>query len=904
MQPLLCFISGRNPLTGNFNTCKFKFVWRTYQKRVLDELQNHLEDDSLHIVAAPGSGKTVLGLETVIRLGRPALILSPTLTIRDQWADRFNDLFLKRPQEAENFVSKNMFSPKPLTSVTYQSLHSFVKENKDKNFSEKYFEILVLDEAHHLRISWWKSLVYFKEKMKKCRIIALTATPPYDVTFSEWERYTALCGPIDSEISVPELVKTGDLCFHRDYIFLSKPDQKNLKTLADYRRKIRELKEKIQRDEKFAKVVESHPWITDFENNMPESLGSPSSLASMLAFLEKHKSLCPSSNIDLRSAPKILTGGKGSLPEFDIYWLENLLNFAFFGDPSGHFLKSEEAGEIKKELERAGAVEKRKVLLVSNPKIKKMLVKNPGKLSSISEIARRESESLADKLRMVVLTDFICPSYLPKTESDLPELVKIGVVPIFETLRREGGALLKIGILCGKIVIVPKQAADALIRCLEEAGAEGAEKKIRPLKFDDRFVELKLDGRTKDHSVRAVTRIFTEGFLNILVGTKSLLGEGWDAPCINSLILASYVGSYMLSNQMRGRAIRIFQENPGKTANIWHLACVDPTAEDFGEDFTTLERRFLSFTGVALDKPVIRNGIKRMALDNYDISKEGLEEYNIFSLKKAMDRKSLEKDWNEALEGGSLLEEGLSLKKDSIKVTGLRTFILSETIKAFLFQGLGIGAFVFFNIVRNISFSGKAPLPCYFGIISAAMFFSLIFSSFYFLKALILYIKHGSLEKSLGQIGKCVLETLRDEDYLKTQFSKIKVQTKEEYGEVTVSLKGATLYEKTLFFNCLEEIFGAIRNPRYLLVRRSDFSGFLSFINQKFKRADYHNVPEILGKNRNSAGKFRRNWVKRAGKAFLVYTRNERGRMFLLKARDFAWSAGKIPRINRTNRWM
>ena len=30
-----------------------------------------------------------------------------------------------------------------------------------------------------------------------------------------------------------------------------------------------------------------------------------------------------------------------------------------------------------------------------------------------------------------------------------------------------------------------------------------------------------------------------------LVGTQALLGEGWDAPSVNTLVLASYVGSYM-----------------------------------------------------------------------------------------------------------------------------------------------------------------------------------------------------------------------------------------------------------------------------------------------------------------------------------------------------------------------
>ena len=43
-------------------------------------------------------------------------------------------------------------------------------------------------------------------------IIALTATPPYDVSPFE----SQLCGPVDAEVSVPELVLESDLCPHQD----------------------------------------------------------------------------------------------------------------------------------------------------------------------------------------------------------------------------------------------------------------------------------------------------------------------------------------------------------------------------------------------------------------------------------------------------------------------------------------------------------------------------------------------------------------------------------------------------------------------------------------------------------------------------------------------------------------
>lgn len=76
--------------------------------------------------------------------------------------------------------------------------------------------------------------------------------------------------------------------------------------------------------------------------------------------------------------------------------------------------------------------------------------------------------------------------------------------------------------------------------------------------------------------VSVMMEVFSLGGIQVLIGTNALLGEGWDAPIINALIIASYVSTFILPNQMRGRAIRTELGNPLKTANIWHLVCVDP----------------------------------------------------------------------------------------------------------------------------------------------------------------------------------------------------------------------------------------------------------------------------------------------------------------------------------------
>ena len=70
------------------------------------------------------------------------------------------------------------------------------------------------------------------------------------------------------------------------------------------------------------------------------------------------------------------------------------------------------------------------------------------------------------------------------------------------------------------------------------------------------------------------------------------------APVVNSLIVASYVGSFMLTNQMRGRAIRSDKTDPKKAASIWHVVAVDFTTRSGDGDMQQLQRRFSHFVGL------------------------------------------------------------------------------------------------------------------------------------------------------------------------------------------------------------------------------------------------------------------------------------------------------------------
>src|SRR5699024_1767517 len=192
--------------------------------------------------------------------------------------------------------------------------------------------------------------------------------------------------------------------------------------------------------------------------------------------------------------------------------------------------------------------------------------------------------------------------------------------------------------LSGSVILVPVDTKEKLEVLLQEKGCQGTLSPVR----DTGYGQLKVKGKNT-HVVAVITELFRQGQINTLVGTKSLLGEGWDAPCINSLILATYVGSFMLSNQMRGRTIRTDRDHPEKTGNIWHLACIFPQKSgktkhpDLSGDYEMLKRRFESFLGVSWKDNVIESGMERLAIPEFD-TKEKMEKVNQMMLRRAVDR--------------------------------------------------------------------------------------------------------------------------------------------------------------------------------------------------------------------------------------------------------------------------
>ena len=100
------------------------------------------------------------------------------------------------------------------------------------------------------------------------------------------------------------------------------------------------------------------------------------------------------------------------------------------------------------------------------------------------------------------------------------------------------------------------------------------------IKFDyierDGFMEIRGSGEhwQPRYYTMMITELFQEGITKCIVGTRGLLGEGWDASRINVLIDLTTVTTSMSINQLRGRSFRLDKEWPEKVANNWDIVCL------------------------------------------------------------------------------------------------------------------------------------------------------------------------------------------------------------------------------------------------------------------------------------------------------------------------------------------
>ena len=857
-----------------------------------------MDDGKIHLVAAPGSGKTTLGIEFIRRFGNPTLILVPTVTIRQQWVDRIKQAFLSDANQAEQLISQDLKRPKMITVATYQALHSamnqvvgygLIEDTDDtaqqehfnfqdfdirKTFEDKDLGTLCLDECHHLRNEWWKSLEIFRKSFPKIKMISLTATPPYEGEPALWERYISMCGEIDEEITVPELVKEGTLCPHQDYVYFAFPTMEERTQLDQFEKQKLNFLTKLSIDINFSNTIQSSPALSN-QISDDELLANPKYLSAILIFLRSKELPFPQRFQELLAAK--------ALPTFTLEWFETLLNGIIFQVPNWFGFTEEALNQLKSDLKANGLIERNQVKLIRNKKQDVLLNQSLGKLNAVRDIFKAEYQALGSNLRQLVLTDFIRKDFQVHLGDKNAQFTQLGVLSYFESIRREmieQTWTVPVAVLTGSLVIIPTSAKEHLERLIPNSRL--SYEVIGQLSQED-YLKVSISGSYHD-LVTALTQLFQDGYIQVIIGTKSLLGEGWDAPCVNSLILASFVGSFMLSNQMRGRAIRVWPDNPNKTSNIWHLVSINLSPKKWFEiqnaeekydetlelqlyalspDLDLLDRRMTQFLGLHYTELTIESGIDRLELNQITFSQKGLEKLNQNAITLSQKRQELKDRWQEALPLNEEMEVANEVEVDK---QFLPLAYLNDWMKAFLiFQAFAATYFII-DVARYF-IVGK-PFVHSLPILLLALLLLAVFWGRYFI--------YRSPYKRLETFGKAIHQALLDSGQIETEESAPRVVKDSKQAIYNaIYLKGASMREKEIFAQALTEFFAPIENQRYIL----------KSCHKVKDQTEFFAVPSMFEKRKADAESFLRHIQKRVGKYNLIYTRSVQGRPILLEAR-------------------
>ena len=211
--------------------------------------------------------------------------------------------------------------------------------------------------------------------------------------------------------------------------------------------------------------------------------------------------------------------------------------------------------------------------------VDRVLTRSAAKPLAAIEILAAEAETRGDGMRAVVLTD---AEHGERRDADTPLALTGGARGVLATLGSDDRtAVLRPLLVTGRTVAcLPRDAAvlAATLGATEQADQHGVTVLRRP----------GWDSRTW---VAAAGHALATGATQCVVGTRGLLGEGWDAPVLNVLVDLTSVAADVSVRQMRGRALRLDPRDAEKVASNWDVVCVAADLARGTADYDRFVRR-------------------------------------------------------------------------------------------------------------------------------------------------------------------------------------------------------------------------------------------------------------------------------------------------------------------------
>lgn len=766
---------------------------------------------------------------------------------------------------------------------------------------------LILDECHHL-LEMWGYLVraLARELGAETFVVGLTATPPGDMDPREQALYRELFGTADFEVATPAVVKEGDLAPYQELAYLTEPLEHEARYIAEQHSRFRALLDHLL-DPDFGSV----PFAQWLRQRAVERRSRSGARVSWAQFERDEPALAQAAlrffhQSGLELPEGVGLGERHRVPPSADDWVTLLDDYCTGRLKDSADPRDEAAwAEIKAALPSLGYILTRQGVRAYVSPVDRVLSLSASKATGALEILTAEDRALGSHLRALVLCDYEragadglakLRGVLDPQAGSATLLLRILVAdPVVATLDpilvtgRTVACSRTTAVALGEWIVgqVPELRGALATEGLLAATGDGA------AGWDDLVVLRPTSTWWRpSHYVPLITRYLEEGRCRCLVGTRGLLGEGWDARRVNVLIDLTTATTSTAVHQVRGRSLRLDPTLPRKVANNWDVVCVSPEHPKGTADYARFVRKHRSYYAPTPDGE-IESGVSHVhpALSPFGPPPKGeFRTLNVDALERARDRDTAYARW----------EIGRPYRNAEV-----------ATVRVRFGRSPGLPA------VRPLRHAVAPRLPVGLrrraeGVAAAAVGVAVV-GAIENLAALGLLAGLATAGTGLAWVGRPLarsLGRLGPSDTLEDLAAAVAeglaatggIDAKLDAGAVRLVvqgdgyyrcyLDGASLADGRRFAESLDELLAPLGTPRYLIPRyvedppRGDAAALLLLLKRSLTRRPgarvvYHAVPAYLAANKQRVEAFAAAWTRHVSPGVPLYAQDPRAQAIL-----------------------
>lgn len=911
---------------GGFADLRPPVPLRRHQLEALAKLAEVFERGQRRawVVLPPGLGKTLTGLEAARRLGRKTVVFGPNTAIQGQWVAEWAQ-FTPRPEPAG--TSRELTAA--LTVLTYQALASFdpdAEVDEEGELTTAHLHrlrprgkalveslrnagevTLLLDECHHLLDTWGELLAELLRELPQAYVVGLTATPPERMTATQSELVGELFGPAVRGPSIPAAVREGHLAPYAELAWLTTPTAQEASWLSEEAARFTELTTRLLEpgfaslpflnwlDERVVRRSRTHRGVRSAEGpvvSWHRFASDHRELADAALRFHHHGLLALPEGARVREEHRHPPDAGDWVRLLDD-WIRGCLRRS---DAPGDRAAEE---EIRAALPSVGHQLTKNGVRAGRSPVDRVVARSAAKTAAVTEILGAELVSLGDRLRAVVVCDH------ERATATLPS----GLAGVLDS--QAGSARL----VLTELVADPRTAP---LGPLLVTGATVASDPDTARRFVDFCISAHPDldlttvttpelpgavlvkgAWTSRRWVALATRFFEEGGTRALIGTRGLLGEGWNAKRVNTLVDLTEATTPTAVVQTRGRALRLDPRWPTKTAATWSVVCVAPDHPRGATDWDRFVRKHEGYLGIT-DAGAVMSGVAHVDPDLSPYAPPPHEEFD--ALNAAMLRRSEHRDQVRQLwrvgdsyadrlghtvritpgAGSRLVHPqgepapryvrphdplAVPAERGTVPAGGDGSHAVAVT------SGSGGAALVASGTLLAGAAPVLAPLlaaPVGWGVYRLTQEYRQARERARLLRA-------AAREPVIIALAWALADGLYGAGLLPVGAGAVTAEP-DENGTYQVRLRGVSLENSELYATAYDEILAPLTTPRYLLPRylidRYDLgAGRRPGLNAVV----YHAVPTVLGRRRGSVDALVRAWRRRVSAGEPVYTQSPEG---------------------------